>query len=444
MKDILSNILTATVIPATATATERLLALAETAAETVKAVEAVVDGLYATHEVESGGWAQALEAGLAGLKAALAGLPAVTPDGDADLDAAGLDKAAFAASMDRREALEPCERVDCSDELEAWCHDGIMAERPNSSAMTAEEIVAFNVFGPQSEREAAFIESAADGRHIRENLHRPKAEKAFERHCRRLLTVMADRAMALRSFNSCVDLVGAAVEVSTAITGWPLPSDPCIGFLKDPESFIQPLVEYRQRLLAAREVSRALAATDKVLPGYLAKHLGTHAGPDAAGSVFYGDEPCEPAPDGEFVRRLLGELEYREVQADPAWAMPGCRYFRGTEPLDLPIGREGVVPLPALEPDAGLERAPVQGDEQRVEVRGKGLSAFAEETDHVPVVVGPEQGREVVYTAFPGDPTRPSELMAAWFKEGERRLSAAQLIERLGADRAAAVTVTLA
>lgn len=438
MKDVINTILTVTT-----TATERLTALAATADEAVKAVEAVVDGLYSTHEVESGGWAMRLEEGIADLKAALAGLPAVTPDGDASLDAEGVDKEVFAASMERREALEPCERVDCSDALEAWCHDGIMAERPNTSTMTAEEIVAFNVFGPQPEREAAFIEAAADGRHIRENLHRPRAEKAFERHCRKLLTVMADRVMTERSFNSCVDLIGAAVEVATAITPWPTPDQASSGLLKDPERFIQPLVEYRQRLLAAREVSRALAAADEVLPGYLAKHLGTHAGPDAAGSIFYGDEPCEPAPDGEFVKRLLGELEYREVQADPAWAMPGCRYFRGTEPMDLPIGREGVVALTALEPTVELELVPVHGDEARLEVRGKGLAAAAEETDHVTVVVGPEQGRQVVYTAFPGDPTRPSELMASWFPEESRRTTAGALIERLGADRAARVTVKI-
>ena len=441
MKNVINSILTATTI--TTTATERLLALADTASEAVKAVETVVNGLYSTHEVESGAWAQSLERAIADLKAALSGLPAVTPDGDTDLDADGIDKAAFAASMESREALEPSERVDYTDALASWCHDGIMAERPNTSAMTAEEMVALNVFGPQPEREAAAIEAASDGRHIRENLHRPRAEKAFERHCRKLLTVVADRAMALRSFNSCVDLVGAAVEVATAITGWALPSDACSGFLKDPERFVQPLVEYRQRLLAAREVSRALAATDEVLPGYLVRHLATHAGPTAVGSVFYGDEPCEPAPDGEFVRRLLGELEYREVQADPAWAMPGCRYFRGTEPLDLPIGREGVVPLTALEPDAELELVPVHGDEQRLEVRGEGLQALAKETDHVTVVVGPEQGRQVVYTAFPGDPTRPSEIMAAWFPEESRQTTAGALIDRLGADRAAKVTVKL-
>ena len=441
MKDILSTIISATAVPTTAT--ERLLALAATAGEAVKAIEAVVDGLYATHEVESGGWAMRLEEGIADLKAALAGLPAVTPDGDASLDAEGVDKEVFAASMERREALEPCERVDYTDQLAAWCHDGIMAERGNTSAMTAEEITLFNVFGPQPEREAAAIEAAADGRHIRENLHRPRAEKAFERHCRKLLTVMADRAMADRTFNSCVDLVGAAVEIATSVMAWPTPDQASSGFLKDPERFVQPLVERRQRLLAAREVSRALAVTDEVLPGYLAKHLGTHAGTAAAGSVFYGDEPCEPAPDGEFVKRLLGELEYREVQADPAWAMPGCRYFRGTEPMDLPIGREGVVALTALGPEAELELVPMHGDEQRLEVRGKGLQELAQDTDHVTVVVGPEQGKAVVYTAFPGDPTRPSELQASWFPEESRRTTAGALIERLGADRAGKVTVKL-
>ena len=65
MKDILSTILTAT-IPTTHT--EHLLTLTATAAEAVKAIETVIDGLYATHEVDAGGWAMRLEEAVAPLK----------------------------------------------------------------------------------------------------------------------------------------------------------------------------------------------------------------------------------------------------------------------------------------------------------------------------------------------------------------------------------------
>ena len=475
MKDIINSILTAAVIPATAT--ERLLALSVTAGEAVKAIEAVVDGLYATHEVESGGWAMRLEEGIARLKAELDNTtPVETADDFGPAEEHGrFDDALFDRVLDQVEADTTVTPIG------AWLEAAREAEYDEAQDASEEEereLFLRKVFsGPSPAMRAAAIAASVDPRELAEAImSSPSAYadgnglvKAAEAAFTDALSgirglaaeyaqpsddadaIMAGKAKMAESiaaaFNAAVDAVGA-IGVALAATIPAIAPDLTVsGFIKDPEKFIKPLADIRQRLLAAREVSRALRSTEEVLPGYLVSHLGTHCGEDAAGSIFIDPDSArgyEPLESGELARQMLGELEYQRLTPNPAWAIHGCRYYTGISRLPGSgiLGRVGVVPLSQLKDEDEVELVPVHGDADRLEVHYLDLEGTAGAlTDHVTVVVGPEQGKEVVYTAFPGDPTAPSTLGSDEFPE--REMTAGELRRKLGPDRASKVTVKL-
>ena len=472
MKDVLNTIITATVIP---TATERLQELAATAGEAVKTIETVIDGLYATHSVEEGGWAMRLEKAVAPLREALATIsPVETADDFGPTEEhSRLDDVTF----DR--ALEQTEDDTTTTPIGAWLEATRAAEADEAerSAENEEdrEILLRQIFaGPSSAMREAAIAAAADPRELAEALtDSPSAytdgaglvkaaSVAFTDALSGIRSLAAEYAQPsddiaaivsgeakmaeaiMAAFNAAVDATGAIGVALAATIPAIAPDLTCSGFVKDPEKFIKPLVDIRQRLLAAREVSRALKSTDEVLPGYLTPHLGTHCGEDAAGSIFVGSETFEPLASGELARQMLGELEYQRLVPDEAWAIPGCRYYTGITRLPGSgiLGRVGVVPLTRLEDEDEVTLVPVHGDADRLEVHYLDLARTSGAlTGEITVVVGPEQGREVVYTAFPGLPTAPSTIGAAEFPE--REMTAGELRARLGADRAAAVTVKL-
>ena len=474
MKDILSTIISATVVPAT----ERLLTLTEAAAEAVKNVEAVVAGLYATHEVESGGWAMRLEEAVAPLKAAIAAsTPVETGDDFGPVEGYGrFDDALF------DQALIQAESDVTATPIGAWLDSAQEAEYDEAQATSEEEereLFLRKVFsGPSPAMRAAAIAASVDPRELAEAIMSSPsayadgnglvkaASAAFTDALSRLRGLAAEYAQPsddadaimagkakmaesiLAAFNAATDAVGA-IGVALAATIPAIAPDLTVsGLIKDPEKFIKPLVDIRQRLLAAREVSRALRSTEEVLPGYLVSHLGTHCGEDAAGSIFISpasERGYEPLESGERARQMLGELEYERLTPNPAWAIPGCRYYTGISRLPGSgiLGRVGVVPLSQLKDEDEVELVPVHGDPSRLEVHYLDLAGTSGAlTGEVTVVIGPEQGREVVYTAFPGLPTAPSTIGAAEFPE-QREMTAGELRRLLGPDRAAAVTVKL-
>ena len=295
MKDIINSILTAAVIPATAT--ERLLALSVTAGEAVKAIEAVIDGLYATHSVEEGGWAMRLEEGIARLKAELDNTtPVETADDFGPAEEHGrLDDALF------DQALIQAESDVTATPIGAWLDSAQEAEYDEAQATSEEEereLFLRKVFsGPSPAMRAAAIAASVDPRELAEAImSSPSAHadgnglvKAASAAFTDALSgirglaaeyaqpsddadaIMAGKAKMAESiaaaFNAATDAVGA-IGVALAATIPAIAPDLTVsGFIKDPEKFIKPLVDIRQRLLAAREVSRALKSTDEVLPG---------------------------------------------------------------------------------------------------------------------------------------------------------------------------------
>ena len=476
MKDILNTIISATTIPTTAT--ERLTALAATAAEAVKAIEAVIDGLYSTHSVEEGGWAMRLEEGIARLKAELDNTTPVEPADDfGPAEEHGrLDDALFDQALIQAES-------DVTAPIRVWL-DASRSAAADEAAREAEteddrETLLRQIFaGPSSAMRAAAIAASVDPIELAEALtDSPSAYadgaglvKAASAAFTDALSgirglaaeyaqpsddadaIMAGKAKMAESiaaaFNAATDAVGAVGVALAATIPAIAPDLTCYGFIKDPEKFVKPLVDIRQRLLAAREVSRALRSTEEVLPGYLVSHLGTHCGEDAAGSIFIDPDSArgyEPLESGELARQMLGELEYQRLTPNPAWAIPGCRYYTGISRLPGSgiLGRVGVVPLSQLKDEDEVELVPVHGDADRLEVHYLDLAGTSGAlTGEVTVVIGPEQGREVVYTAFPGLPTAPSTIGAAEFPE-QREMTAGELRRKLGPDRASKVTVKL-
>ena len=476
MKDVINSILTATTI--TTTATERLLALAATAGEAVKAIEDVVADLYSAHTVEEGACAQSLARAIAPLKAALAANTTTVESGD-DFEPADKDGRLDARTFDR--TIAPVEDTTTTH-IGAWL-EATRAAEADEAERAAEneedrELLLRQIFaGLSSAMREAAVAASVDSRELAEALtdspsayadgaglvraaeagftdalaairrlaaeHRQPSSSAAAIAAGKAL--MAEAIMA--AFNAATDAVGAIGVALAATIPAIAPDLTCSGFVKDPEKFIKPLVDIRQRLLAAREVSRALRSTEEVLPGYLVPHLGTHCGEDAAGSIFIDPDSArgyEPLESGELARQMLGELEYERLTPDPAWVIPGCRYYTGITrcPGSGILGRVGVVPLSQLKDEDEVELVPVHGDEGRLEVHYLDLEGTAGSlTDHVTVVVGPEQGKEVVYTAFPGDPTAPSTLGSDEFPE--REMTAGELRRKLGPDRASKATVEL-
>ena len=473
MKDIINTLISATTIPTTAT--ERLLALAATAGEAVKAIEDVVADLYSAHTVEEGACAQSLERAIAPLKAALAANTTTVESGD-DFEPADKDGRLDARTFDR--TIAPVEDTTTTH-IGAWL-EATRAAEADEAERAAEneedrELLLRQIFaGLSSAMREAAVAASVDSRELAEALtdspsayadgaglvgaaeagftdalaairrlaaeHRQPSSSAAAIAAGKAL--LAEAIMA--AFNAATDAVGA-IGVALAATIPAIAPDLTVsGFVKDPEKFIKPLVDIRQRLLAAREVSRALKSTDEVLPGYLTPHLATHCGEDATGSIFVDSETFEPIASGELARQMLGELEYERLTPDPAWAIPGCRYYTGiTRCLGSGIlGRVGVVPLTRLEDEDEVSLVPVHGDADRLEVHYLDLAGTTGPlTGEVTRVVGPEQGKEVVYTAFPGTPVAPSTIVASEFPE--REMTAGELRARLGADRAGKVTVKL-
>lgn len=152
-------------------------------------------------------------------------------------------------------------------------------------------------------------------------------------------------------------------------------------------------------------VRAALAATP---PDYLARCLAQRLpGPAACGSVFldFGVAGDPAAPD-----RLLHALHTHpwEPYEHPA-VMAGCAAFA------CPLGgRVGLVHLATLAPDhpvrlldpkgTGFVEAVVEGT---ADDRTRGSAAT-----FTVAILGPDDGREVVYTFHPGAPIPPSRVPA--------------------------------
>lgn len=146
-------------------------------------------------------------------------------------------------------------------------------------------------------------------------------------------------------------------------------------------------------------IRAAIEATREVVPGYFEGTLAQRAGAskEAVGSTVWD-------VDAEQLEQLLVDAQW-EPYSHPAVA-EGCEAFK----TSIHGGFLGVIRLDELSPDF-----PVTLDDRKdtgkVSAIVKGQQG--ETVDFLVLILGQEQGREVVFTFHPGDPVKPSQVEAS-------------------------------
>ncbi len=144
-------------------------------------------------------------------------------------------------------------------------------------------------------------------------------------------------------------------------------------------------------------IARAAETTRRVAPGYFEKTLAQRAelSGQAAGSLYEG------ISTEELEHKLLSaEWESYSHEA----VTPGCSAFKAPLP-----GRLGVVDLHGLPLDSVVT---LDDRKNTAKVSAVVSGVRGEIVDFTVLILGLEQGEEVIFTLHPGDPVRPSQVQA--------------------------------
>jgi hypothetical protein len=142
-------------------------------------------------------------------------------------------------------------------------------------------------------------------------------------------------------------------------------------------------------------IANAIDRTCKVIPGYFEKTLAQRAGlsETAAGSIY-------ESVNVHQLERMLLNASWEEY-SHPA-VMPGCVAFKAPIP-----GTLGIVELRSIVPDNFVKLDDRKGTGQ---VSCVVSGSRGETVDFTVIILGDENGEEVVFTFHPGDPVRPSQI----------------------------------
>lgn len=142
-------------------------------------------------------------------------------------------------------------------------------------------------------------------------------------------------------------------------------------------------------------IQKAVETTRRLIPGYFEKTLGQRSSfsKKAAGS-FYDLYP-------EMLEAMLLAAPW-EIYSHPA-VSPECTAFKAP----FTPGRLGVADLRSLPSDA-IVTLDDRKDTGKVSAVVKGVRG--REEYFTVLILGPEQGEEVIFTFHPGDPVRPSQV----------------------------------
>jgi hypothetical protein len=148
----------------------------------------------------------------------------------------------------------------------------------------------------------------------------------------------------------------------------------------------------------SERIHRAIDLTRQVIPGYFEKTLVERAAASgqALGSVYEEYTP-------EQLETVLRSATWTPYQ-HPALA-PGCEAFRASL-----SGRLGIIPLTDLPPDTVVTLDDRKGT-GKISAIVNGVRG--QRVDFTVLILGPEQGHEVVFTFHPGDPVVPSQVQTA-------------------------------
>jgi len=144
------------------------------------------------------------------------------------------------------------------------------------------------------------------------------------------------------------------------------------------------------------QIAKAIETTQRVVPGHFEKTVAQRAQLDkmSAGSVVENVTASQ-------LEQMLRAAEWEEYSHDAV--MPGCHAFK-TQDI---VGRLGVVPLSQLSDDI-VVTLDDRKDTGKVSCIVKG--ALGPKVDFTVIILGEEQGEEIVYTFHPGDPVNPSKI----------------------------------
>jgi len=144
-------------------------------------------------------------------------------------------------------------------------------------------------------------------------------------------------------------------------------------------------------------IEQAIEATWEIVPGYFEKTLAQRAGlsESACGSIY-------PSFDVERLEEAIRVADWEEY-SHPA-IMEGCVAYKAAL-----SGLLGIVALASMSKDA-VVTLDDRKDTGKVSAVVEGVRG--EEVPFTVLILGPEQGREVIFTFHPGDPVSPSKVQA--------------------------------
>jgi hypothetical protein len=132
-------------------------------------------------------------------------------------------------------------------------------------------------------------------------------------------------------------------------------------------------------------------------PGYWANTLASRQ-PSGNGSRFHET----------VTEETLLSVEWSEITDQVSAGIPGCRYFKSPLP-----GKLGVVALNVLPEKCQVTLADPKGTGKiSVEIDRASLEGEMADVDFTVLIIGLEEGKDVVFTFHPGMPIRPSSIPA--------------------------------
>jgi hypothetical protein len=142
-------------------------------------------------------------------------------------------------------------------------------------------------------------------------------------------------------------------------------------------------------------IAKAADTTRRVVPGYFEKTLAQRAelSGSAAGSIY-------PGVDEAQLEQMLLTADWEEY-SHPA-VMSECVAYKANIP-----GKLGIVDLASL-PVETVVTLDDRKNTGKVSATVKGVRG--QDVDFTVLILGPEQGEEVIFTFHPGDPVSPSQV----------------------------------
>ena len=147
------------------------------------------------------------------------------------------------------------------------------------------------------------------------------------------------------------------------------------------------------------EVWAAIANTIEVVPGYFEGHLAGRSASGDGSTVWRWGKAC---PDAAAVLDVVLDTLWQEYPSCPN-LIPGCTAYKAAIPGTIDLRQVADLaddtPVAWTNPGHGYQYPTIVGD-------------AGDYVDYTTLIVGPEAGKEVVYTFHPGDPIRPAQVPA--------------------------------